>query len=124
MYKYIYSFFFLTVLFCNSHAQELQHEPREVRDIENRPPKAISLLKLVPSGGNDSTKGFRVAPGSPLVERYPELEQDDVLLSINGIVVSDEDRLRRALRKLVRAESMELTVLRGGKYLDISIPLK
>ena len=118
------------LLFCliascnNSIGQEIKQEPREIRDIDIRSPKPTPLFKLVPIVANDDKQKFKLVPSQLLIKLGADVKQDDILLSVNGIVVSDETRLKRALRRLVKVEALELEVLREGKIVNVSIPPK
>jgi len=108
----------------DSLGQEAHLEPREIRDTEFRTPNSTPLFQLVPDAEDDTKYRFKLVPGSRLIELDLNVKQNDIVLRVNGIAVTDKTRLRNALRKLVKADYLELEILREGSIISVSIPLK
>ena len=104
--------------------QELYQEPREIRDTDVRRSSATPLFKLVPYIDSNSTSGYRLLPGSDLVAINLGVEPDDIILRVNGILVTNQKILKRAYRKLAQSKSMELEILRDGETIHLTIPLQ
>ena len=107
-------------------AIELPESPREIRDTLARNPAMLNrLVSAVPYRENGRILGYRLTPkqSSTLLEANGILP-GDVVTRVNGIALANQKNGIRALRKLVKATSVDLTILRDGVELPVSIPLQ
>lgn len=105
---------------------ELPESPREIRDTLARNPAMLNrLVSAVPYRENGRILGYRLTPkqSSSLLEANGILP-GDVVTRVNGIALANQKNGIRALRKLVKATSVDLTILRDGVELPVSIPLQ
>ncbi len=105
---------------------ELPESPREIRDTLARNPAMLNkLVSAVPYRENGRILGYRLTPkqSGGLLETNGILP-GDVVTRVNGIALANQKNGIRALRKLVKASSVDLTILRDGVELPISIPLE
>ncbi len=105
---------------------ELPESPKEIRDTLARNPAMLNkLVSAVPYRENGRILGYRLTPkqGGALLETYGVFA-GDVVTRVNGIALANQKNGIRALRKLVKASSVDLTILRDGVELPINIPLE
>ncbi len=105
---------------------ELPESPKEIRDTLARNPAMLNkLVSAVPYRENGRILGYRLTPkqSGGLLETNGILP-GDVVTRVNGIALANQKNGIRALRKLVKATSVDLTILRDGVELPISIPLE
>ncbi len=105
---------------------ELPESPREIRDTLARNPAMLNkLVSAVPYRENGRILGYRLTPkqDGALLEQNGVLP-GDVVTRVNGIALANQKNGIRALRKLVKASSVDLTILRDGVEIPISIPLE
>jgi general secretion pathway protein C len=105
---------------------ELPDSPREIRDTLARNPAMLNrLVSAVPYRENGRILGYRLTPkqSGGLLEANGILP-GDVVTRVNGIALANQKNGIRALRKLVKATSVDLTILRDGVELPVSIPLE
>lgn len=105
---------------------ELPDSPKEIRDTLARNPGMLNkLVSAVPYRENGRILGYRLTPkqSGALLETYGVFA-GDVVTRVNGIALANQKNGIRALRKLVKANSIDLTILRDGVELPINIPLQ
>ena len=105
---------------------ELPESPREIRDtLVQNPAMLNKLVSAVPYRENGRILGYRLTPkqSGGLLETNGILP-GDVVTRVNGIALANQKNGIRALRKLVKATSVDLTILRDGVEIPISIPLQ
>ncbi|OED39439.1 type II secretion system protein GspC [Chromatiales bacterium (ex Bugula neritina AB1)] len=105
---------------------ELPQSPKEIRDTLARNPAMLNkLVSAVPYRENGRILGYRLTPkqDGSLLEQNGVLP-GDVVTRVNGIALANQKNGIRALRKLVKASSVDLTILRDGIEIPISIPLQ
>lgn len=105
---------------------ELPESPKEIRDTLARNPAMLNkLVSAVPYRENGRILGYRLTPkqSGALLETYGVFA-GDVVTRVNGIALANQKNGIRALRKLVKASSVDLTILRDGVELPINIPLE
>ncbi len=110
----------------NGAPLELPESPREIRDMLARNPAMLNrLVSAVPYRENGRILGYRLTPkqSGGLLETNGVLP-GDVVTRVNGIALANQKNGIRALRKLVKATSVDLTILRDGVELPVSIPLE
>ena len=105
--------------------QDLLHEPVEIRDIcpESRPAFRVTL---VPYELHGRVIGYELIPkaaGVSLLQQHG-LIAGDVVIRINGISTTRKQQAIRVLRKLVKASTVELEILRDGVYIPLVITLR
>jgi len=105
---------------------ELPESPKEIRDTLARNPAMLNkIVSAVPYRENGRILGYRLTPkqSGALLETYGVFA-GDVVTRVNGIALANQKNGIRALRKLVKASSVDLTILRDGVELPINIPLE
>jgi general secretion pathway protein C len=105
---------------------QLPESPKEIRDTLARNPAMLNkLVSAVPYRENGRILGYRLTPkqSGALLETYGVFA-GDVVTRVNGIALANQKNGIRALRKLVKASSVDLTILRDGVELPINIPLE
>ena len=105
---------------------ELPESPKEIRDTLARNPAILNkLVSAVPYRESGRILGYRLTPkqGAALLETYGVFA-GDVVTRVNGIALANQKNGIRALRKLVKASSVDLTILRDGVELPVNIPLE
>ncbi len=105
---------------------ELPDSPRAIRDtLAQNPAMLNKLVSAVPYRENGRILGYRLTPkqGGGLLEQNGILP-GDVVTRVNGIALANQKNGIRALRKLVKANSVDLSILRDGVEIPISIPLE
>ena len=82
------------------------------------PSKVLSLVNLKQERQGGQLRGYKVTPkGDPALFHEIGLQSGDVITSVNGIPMSNQ----RALSKLRNAERYDVTVLRNGIEVPISL---
>lgn len=80
------------------------------------PTKAATYIRVQPANVNGQLRGYRVYPGRER-EAFTEsgLRPGDLVTSINGIQLDDNQKALQMLGDLSRASSISVTVERGGQ---------
>lgn len=110
----------------NGEPIDLPESPRAIRDTLARNPAMLNkLVSAVPYRENGRILGYRLTPkqGGGLLEANGILP-GDVVTRVNGIALANQKNGIRALRKLVKANTVDLSILRDGVEIPISIPLE
>lgn len=110
----------------NNAPIELPDSPKAIRDtLAQNPAMLNKLVSAVPYRENGRILGYRLTPkqSGGLLEANGILP-GDVVTRVNGIALANQKNGIRALRKLVKATSVDLSILRDGVEIPISIPLQ
>ena len=105
---------------------ELPESPKEIRDtLVSNPAMLNKLVSAVPYRENGRILGYKITPKQQdgLLANYGVLP-GDVITRVNGIALANQKNAIRALRKLVKAPSIDLSILRDGAELPVSIALE
>lgn len=105
---------------------QLPESPKAIRDELVRNPALLSkLVSAVPYRENGRILGYRITPKQQdgLLANYGVLP-GDVITRVNGIALANQKNAIRALRKLVKAPSIDISILRDGAELPVSIALE
>lgn len=104
---------------------ELPTNPRELRDTLARNPSILGrVVAAEPYQENGKLVGYRITPKqNPEILEAQGIVAGDVITSVNNIQLNSQKQGIRALRNAVKAETLEVTILRGGVEVPISISL-
>lgn len=105
---------------------QLPDSPAAIRDTLVKNPAMLNkLVSAVPYRENGRILGYRLTPkqNAAILEANGVLP-GDVVTQVNGIALANQKNGIRALRKLVKASSIDLTILRDGVEVPIVIPLQ
>jgi len=105
---------------------QLPDSPKEIRDtLVSNPAMLNKLVSAVPYRENGRILGYKITPKQQdgLLANYGVLP-GDVITRVNGIALANQKNAIRALRKLVKAPSIDLSILRDGAELPVSITLE
>ncbi len=105
---------------------QLPDSPKAIRDTLVKNPAMLNkLVSAVPYRENGRILGYRLTPkqNAAILEANGVLP-GDVVTQVNGIALANQKNGIRALRKLVKASSIDLTILRDGVEIPIVIPLQ
>ncbi len=104
---------------------ELPDNPRELRDTLARNPSMLGrVVAAEPYQENGKLVGYRITPKqNPEILEAQGIVAGDVITSVNNIQLNSQKQGIRALRNAVKAESLEVTILRDGIEVPISISL-
>ena len=105
---------------------ELPESPKAIRDtLVSNPAMLNKLVSAVPYRENGRILGYKITPKQQdgLLANYGVLP-GDVITRVNGIALANQKNAIRALRKLVKAPSIDLSILRDGAELPVSITLE
>ncbi len=105
---------------------DLPQTPGALRDYLVRNP--ATMQQLVSIGAyreNGKVIGYRLMPkqDTAILRNYG-IEPGDVVTSLNGVRLDNQRRGLKALRQLVTASNIDMTVLRNGAEIPISIALQ
>ncbi len=110
----------------NNAPIELPDSPKEIRDTLVKNPAILNkLVSAVPYRENGRILGYKITPKQQdgLLANYGVLP-GDVVTRVNGIALANQKNAIRALRKLVKAPSIDISILRDGAELPVSIALE
>ena len=110
----------------NNEPIQLPDSPKEIRDaLVSNPAILNKVLSAVPFRENGRILGYKITPKQQdgLLANYGVLP-GDVVTRVNGISLANQKNAIRALRKLVKAPSLDLSILRDGAELPINISLE
>ena len=104
---------------------ELPSSPRALRDKLVQNPSILGkIVAATPYQEGGKLVGFRLQPKqNPEILEAQGIMANDVITQVNGIALNSQKQGIRALRNLVKANSIELTVLRGGVEMPVMISL-
>ena len=108
------------------NVNDLPQTPGALRDYLVRNP--ATMQQLVSIGAyreNGKVVGYRLMPkqDTAILRNYG-IESGDVVTSLNGVRLDNQRRGLKALRQLVTASNIDMTVLRNGAEVPISISLQ
>ncbi len=96
-----------------------------LRDFMVKNPRALlRSIQVAPYRVDGRTAGFQIRGGaaSSVLAQYG-LAINDVLTRVNGIELTSQRRALNAMRQVVSAQRVNLTVLRGGSEIPLTIDL-
>lgn len=104
---------------------ELPSNPRELRDTLARNPSMLGrVVAAEPYQENGKLVGYRITPKqNPEILEAQGIVAGDIITSVNNIQLNSQKQGIRALRNAVKAENLEVTILRDGVEVPISISL-
>ncbi len=104
---------------------ELPGTPRELRDkLVKNPSMLGKIVSATPYQENGKLVGFRLQPKqNPEILEAQGIMANDIITQVNGISLNSQKQGIRALRKLVKADNIDLTILRDGIEVPVSISL-
>ena len=104
---------------------ELPTNPRELRDTLARNPSVLGrVVAAEPYQENGKLVGYRITPKqNPEILEAQGIVAGDVITRVNDIQLNSQKQGIRALRNAVRADNLEVMVLRDGIEIPISISL-
>lgn len=109
----------------NNQPVELPTNPRELRDTLARNPAMLGrVVAAEPYQENGKLVGYRITPKqNPEILEAQGIIAGDVITRVNNIQLNSQKQGIRALRNAVKAENLEVVVLRDGIEVPISISL-
>ncbi len=110
----------------NDQPIQLPDSPKAIRDeLVKNPAMLGKLVSAVPYRENGRILGYKITPKQQdgLLANYGVLP-GDVITRVNGIALANQKNAIRALRKLVKAPSIDISILRDGAELPVSIALE
>lgn len=109
----------------NGQPIELPTNPRELRDTLARNPAMLGrVVAAEPYQENGKLVGYRITPKqNPEILEAQGIIAGDVITRVNNIQLNSQKQGIRALRNAVKAENLEVVVLRDGVEVPISISL-
>lgn len=104
---------------------ELPTNPRELRDTLARNPSMLGrVVAAEPYQENGKLVGYRITPKqNPEILEAQGIVAGDIITRVNNIQLNSQKQGIRALRNAVKAENLEVTILRDGVEVPISISL-
>lgn len=104
---------------------ELPSNPRELRDQLARNPSLLGrVVAAEPYQENGKLVGYRITPKqNPEILEAQGIVAGDVITRVNNIQLNSQKQGIRALRNAVKAENLEVVVLRDGIEVPLSISL-
>ena len=104
---------------------DLPTNPRELRDTLARNPAMLGrVVAAEPYQENGKLVGYRITPKqNPEILEAQGIVAGDVITRVNNIQLNSQKQGIRALRNAVKAENLEVTVLRDGIEVPVSISL-
>ncbi len=109
----------------NGQPVNLPTNPRELRDTLARNPSMLGrVVAAEPYQENGKLVGYRITPKqNPEILEAQGIIAGDVITKVNNIQLNSQKQGIRALRNAVKAENLEVVVLRDGIEVPISISL-
>ncbi len=93
-------------------------------EVMKNPAKLASMVGYEPVKEGNNFVGFRLIPkGNQALFTRLGLQSGDVVTAVNGVALNNEKNGMRALRKLMNAKELNLTVRRGGQDITIQHPI-
>lgn len=104
---------------------DLPSSPGELRDTLARNPSMLGrIVAAEPYQENGKLLGYRITPKqNPEILEAQGILSGDVITRVNNIQLNSQKQGIRALRNAVKAQSLEITVLRDGAEIPLSISL-
>ncbi len=110
----------------SSSIADLPTDPGALRARLIKEPKLLGkLAQIQPFKENGKIRGYTINPreGASVLSSLG-LYAGDVVVSINGIELTNQRRGLNAMRRLVNAKEVNLVVLRGGAEVPLSVSLQ
>lgn len=109
----------------NDQPIDLPTNPGALRDTLARNPSMLGrVVAAEPYQENGKLVGYRLTPKqNPEILEAQGIIAGDIITRVNDIQLNSQKQGIRALRNAVKAESLEVVVLRGGVEVPISISL-
>ena len=109
----------------NNQPVSLPTNPRELRDTLARNPSMLGrIVAAEPYQENGKLVGYRITPKqNPEILEAQGIIAGDIITRVNNIQLNSQKQGIRALRNAVKAENLEVVVLRDGIEVPISISL-
>ena len=106
-------------------AIDLPSNPRELRDTLARNPSMLGrVVAAEPYQENGKLVGYRITPKqNPEILEAQGIVAGDVITRVNNIQLNSQKQGIRALRNAVKAENLDVVILRDGIEVPISISL-
>jgi general secretion pathway protein C len=97
----------------------------QIRDqVLSDPSKASQFIRIQPANVDGKLTGFRVYPGRDRgAFNQVGLQPGDLVTSVNGIQLDDSQKALQMLTELSKANSISLTVQRGGQTQNFNVNL-
>lgn len=103
----------------------LPQTPGALRDTLAKNPSMLGrIVSAEPYQENGKLRGYRITPKqNPEILEAQGIVAGDVITRVNNIELNSQKQGVRALRNAVKAQSLEVTILRDGVEIPISISL-
>lgn len=104
---------------------EIPTNPGQIRDMMARNPALLGrVVAAEPYQENGKLLGYRITPKqNPEILEAQGLVSGDVITRVNNIQLNSQKQGIRALRNAVKADNLEIVVLRDGIEIPLSISL-
>lgn len=105
---------------------QLPQTPGALRDYMVRNPSTMQqLMDVRPFRQNGRVVGYKLNPkqDDSLMRNFG-IEPGDVVVALNGVKLDNQRRGLKALRQLVTAQQVDMTLLRNGAEIPVSISLQ
>jgi general secretion pathway protein C len=104
---------------------ELPTNPRELRDTLARNPSMLGrIVAAEPYQENGKLVGYRITPKqNPEILEAQGIVAGDIITRVNNIQLNSQKQGIRALRNAVKADNLEVVILRDGIEVPITISL-
>lgn len=104
---------------------ELPSTPGALRDTLAKNPSLLGrVVSAEPYQENGKLLGYRIVPKqNPEILEAQGIVAGDIITRVNNIELNSQKQGIRALRNAVKAQNLDVTVLRGGVEIPISISL-
>ncbi len=111
---------------ANDAPIELPTTPGALRDTLARNPSMLGrIVAAEPYQENGKLLGYRITPKqNPEILEAQGIVAGDVITKVNNIQLNSQKQGIRALRNAVKAQALEVTVLRDGAEIPLSISLE
>lgn len=109
----------------NGQPVDLPTTPGALRDTLAKNPALLGrVVAAEPYQENGKLRGYRITPKqNPEILEAQGIVAGDIITRVNNIELNSQKQGIRALRNAVKAQSLEITVLRGGVEVPLSISL-
>jgi len=109
----------------NAPVQLPSSNPKELRDFLARNPAMLGrIVAAEPYQENGKLRGYRITPKqNPEILEAQGIIAGDVITSVNNIQINSQKQGIRALRNVVKAQQLDVTILRDGVEVPITISL-
>ena len=92
--------------------------------LREEPASFTDFISISPKSEDGMLVGYQVQPGkNPSLFQTAGLQSGDVIVQINGYDLTDSQQTMTAMNELRSAQSIELTLDRGGEYLTVYLDM-